>query len=211
MADFFDVCKEIQGHTLVTPDRLWNLWSWVNDTVQSLEGEIAELGSYKGGSAKLLARAIGNSRKIHIFDTFEGVPAELTDSTIDYVMGDHPHLNINWAGGVYQGGEWVASYENVKKFLRDCPSMIIHKGMVPDTLEEVKDETFCFIHLDMDIFQPTLDALRFFWERMPSNGVVMLDDYLHLSGVTSAIDIFAAEKNIKIINTCFMQCAIRKP
>jgi O-methyltransferase len=211
MADFFDVCREIRGNTLVTPDRLWNLWSWINDTVQSLEGEVAELGSYKGGSAKLLAKAIGHSRKIHIFDTFEGVPKELTDPKIDYVLEDHPHLNINWAGGVYQGGEWVAPYEKVKKFLKDCPSVIIHKGMVPDTLPEVGDDQFCFVYLDMDIYQPTVDALNFFWPRLVSKGVIMLDDFGHLQGVTDAITKFAEEKGVQIIHTCYMQCAIRKP
>jgi O-methyltransferase len=210
MSDFFDVCKEIQGRTLVTPDRLWNLWSWVNDTVQSLPGEIAELGTYKGGSAKLLAKAIGHSRKVHVFDTFEGVPTELTDPKLDFVMEDHPHLNITWSGE-YHGGEWVASYQKVKKFLSDCPSVVIHPGLVPDTLKEVEEEVFCFIYLDMDIYQPTWDALQFFWPRLVSQGVIILDDYGHLQGVTDAITKFADEKKVNIQHTCFMQCAIRKP
>lgn len=210
MADFFDVCREIRGNTLVTPDRLWNLWSWVNDTVQSLEGEIAELGSYKGGSAKLLAKAIGHNRKVHVFDTFEGVPAQLTSPEIDYVLEDHPHLNVHW-GGEYHGGEWVADYTKVKKFLKDCPSVILHKGMVPDTLPEVGDDQFCFVYLDMDIYRPTMDALRFFWPRLVSKGVVIIDDFGHLQGVTDAVTRFAEEKDVQIFNTCYMQCAIRKP
>jgi O-methyltransferase len=210
MSDFFDVCKEIQGKTLVTPDRLWNLWSWVNDTIQSLEGGVAELGTYKGGSAKLLAKAIGHSRPVHVFDTFEGVPVDLTDPTVDFVMEDHPHLNISWAGA-YHGGEWVASYDKVKKFLSDCPSLTVHKGLVPDVLQEVSEESFCFVYLDMDIYQPTRDALQFFWPRLVSKGVIMLDDFGHLQGVTDAIVEFATEHDLQIIPTCFMQCAVRKP
>lgn len=210
MLNFFDVCKEIQGRTLVTPDRLWNLWSWVNDTIQSLEGNIAELGSYKGGSAKLLAKAIGHSRKVHVFDTFEGVPAELTDVEHDIIMENHPHLNINWAGG-YSGGEWAASYEEVKSFLKDCPSIIIHRGLVPDTLTEIESEQFCFVYLDMDIYSPTMDALKFFWPRLCSKGVIMLDDYGHLQGITDAVNCFSAEVGSPIIHTCYMQCALRKP
>jgi len=211
MADFFDTCKEISGYTLVTPDRLWNLWSWVNDTVQSLPGEIAELGTYKGGSARLLSEAVGYSRALHVFDTFEGVPKELADPEKDYVMGDHPHLNINWAGGVYSGGEWAASYEEVKHFLRKCPNVVLHKGRVPEILEEVEPITFCFVYLDMDIGQPTLDALRFFWPRLVSKGVIIIDDYGHLQGVTDVVDSFAAEEGVQVINTCYMQCAIRRP
>jgi O-methyltransferase len=211
MADFLDVCKEIRGHTLVTPDRLYNLWAWINDTVNSVKGEVAELGCYKGGSAKLLAKAINNSRRVHVFDTFDGVPAELTDPDVDYVMNDHPHLNINWAGGKYQGGEWSASYNDVVNFLRDCPAIIIHKGMVPDSLRVVADENFCFVYMDMDIYGPTMAALEFFWGRLNSQGVIMIDDYGHLQGVTDAVNQFADLYNVEVFNTCYMQCAIRKP
>jgi len=211
MEDFFDVCKGISGRTLITPDRLWSLWSWVNDTVNSLQGDMAELGSYKGGSAKLLAKAIGHSRVLHVFDTFEGIPEELTDPQKDRIMEDHPHLNINWAGGFYKGGEWATPYAEVKSFLSDCPSVVLHKGLVPDVLKEVEDTTFCFIHLDMDIYQPTLDALEFLWPRLVSKGVIMLDDYEHLQGITDAITEFAREKELEIIHTSFMQCAVRKP
>jgi O-methyltransferase len=211
MRNFYDIGKKISGHTLVTPDRLWALWSWVNDTVQSLEGNIAELGVYKGGTARLLAEAIDNSRKIHIFDTFAGVPAELTDPKIDYVSEDHPQLNISWVGGEYHGGEWSASYDEVRKFLEGLKSIVFHRGMVPDTLSEVEDETFCFIYLDMDIYQPTVDALNFFWPRLVSKGVIILDDYKHLWGITEAITKFAEEKGVEIIHTAYMQCAIRKP
>jgi O-methyltransferase len=213
MADFFDVCKSIQGHTLITPDRLWCLWSWVNDTIQSVPGDIAELGSYKGGSAKLLSKAINNSRAVHVFDTFEGVPTSLADPENDYVLKDHPHLNIKWSGGVYSGGEWAANYESVKKFLGDCPSITLHRGMVPDVLEEVKDNTFCFVHLDMDIWKPTWDALNFFWTRMPVNGIIMLDDYDHLAGINKAVDLFLSRRHVneyEFYKTAFMQCALRK-
>jgi len=211
MYNFFDVCKEIQGYTLITPDRLWALWSWVNDTVMSLEGSIAELGSYKGGSAKLLARAIGQSRSLHVFDTFEGVPASMIDTKKDYVMEDHPHLNISWADGKYEGGEWVADYEHVKSFLQDCRCITPHKGIVPEILKEVENDKFCFVHLDMDIYEPTVAALEFFWTRLISNGVIICDDYRHLLGVTNAVEEFATKQGVKVLPTAYMQCAIRKP
>lgn len=44
-------------------------------------------------------------------------------------------------------------------------NIIIKKGFFPDTAVDIED-TFCFVHLDMDIYQSTMDGLHFFWSKM---------------------------------------------
>ena len=34
-----------------------------------------------------------------------------------------------------------------------------------------------FVHLDMDIYEPTIFALKFFNDRLVKGGVILLDDY----------------------------------
>ena len=48
------------------------LYNAVRDTVK-VPGDIAEVGVYRGGSAKLICEAKGH-KKLHLFDTFEGLP-----------------------------------------------------------------------------------------------------------------------------------------
>src|SRR3989338_2339911 len=47
---------------------------------KKIPGDIAEVGTYRGGSSKLIAIARGNesSKHLYLFDTFEGLPP-LTD------------------------------------------------------------------------------------------------------------------------------------
>src|SRR5258708_14722189 len=42
---------------------------------RNLEGDYAEVGVYKGATAKLICEAKGN-KFLHLFDTFEGLPQE---------------------------------------------------------------------------------------------------------------------------------------
>ena len=41
--------------------------------VKDLAGDIAEIGVYKGGTAKLICELKGN-KNLYLFDTFEGLP-----------------------------------------------------------------------------------------------------------------------------------------
>ena len=59
-----------------------------------------------------------------------------------------------------------------------------HKGYFPETAKGIEDK-FCFVNLDMDLYQPMLAGLEFFMQRMTAGGVILLHDYFHpdLSGV----------------------------
>lgn len=53
---------------------------------------------------------------------------------------------------------------------------IVRKGFFPDTAAEIED-TFVFVSLDMDLYMPTLEGLRFFYPRMVRGGIIVLHDY----------------------------------
>jgi O-methyltransferase len=46
---------------------------------------------------------------------------------------------------------------------------VIKKGYFPETAQGL-NETFCFVNLDMDLYQPTIEGLRFFYSRMTGGG-----------------------------------------
>src|SRR5665647_1277936 len=43
------------------------------EAAAKIEGDMAEVGTYKGGSAKIICEVKGNT-PLHLFDTFEGLP-----------------------------------------------------------------------------------------------------------------------------------------
>lgn len=188
---FMRTWQEVKDQTLLTPDRLWHLWVLSRATMK-LSGLMAECGTYMGGSARLLAKATNHTKWLSVFDTFEGMPEH-------YVLEDNG----------CKSGDLGCGLDRVRANLSDCPNVTLNKGIVPESLSCVKQETFSFVYLDMDLYEPTLSALQFFWPRVVGGGVILLDDYEHIKPVTSAIEEFSNYQR-RVHKTTEMQCMFVK-
>lgn len=77
------------------------------------------------------------------------------------------------------GAYGYLSLQNTIENLQNFPFDIIYiKGYVPEILNgnEVP-EVLDWLHIDLNASQPTVASLDFFWDRLRSGGVVLLDDY----------------------------------
>jgi O-methyltransferase len=156
-----------------------------------INGDIAEVGVYKGGSAFLICKVKGD-KFLHLFDTFEGLPKteEIDDS--------------------FYKGEYAASLEEVKHSLRECLNVYFYKGLFPTTAVPVKDKSFSFVHLDVDIYESTQECLKFFYPRLSRGGIIISHDYFFGKGVRKAFDEFFQDKPEPIIPISGSQCLIVK-
>ncbi len=153
--------------------------------VDNLDGDIAEVGVYKGRTAKLLALTCEKSNKnVHLFDTFAGMP------------------EVNPAkDNCYQKGDFSdTSLAEVQAFLSDCKNITIYPGFFPATAEPIKDKVFSFVHVDVDIYQSVLDCCRFFYPRLVSKGMMVFDDpgFADCAGAKIAVDEFFADKEYPV-------------
>jgi hypothetical protein len=147
----------VTDRTVITSDRLVTLALGVRNT-SHLPGEMAEAGVYRGGSAKLIS-IMNPNKRLHLFDTFEGIPED------DAMEGGH------------KKGEFSSKYEDVRAFLADDP-VEFHVGRFPNSASNLsRNVRFSFVHLDLDIYQSTADAIDFFWPRMVGGGIIAFDDY----------------------------------
>lgn len=180
---FAQLADEIKRHgrTRLDYNRLFVLWQAVNNIYQ-LGHEAAEIGSYKGGSARFIASALAQKDQyplIHVFDTFAGHPDFITPAL------DGPHLKGDFSD---------TSYEAVKEYLSAFRNIRIHQGAFEDTCTEVKDATFSLVHIDVDIYRSTVNCLEFFWPRLCDGGIIIVDDYgfVTCQGAKQAVDTFVA-------------------
>ena len=139
----------------------------------NVEGEIAEVGVFRGGSAKLIAEVKGD-RELHLFDSFGGLP-ELTEPD---------------PGPLFRPGQFHAREADVRRYLSSFTRVFIYKGWFPGTAERVAAMKFSFVHLDVDLFEPTRDALEFFYPRLSRGAVLVSHDYNYAAGVRRAFDEF---------------------
>lgn len=139
--------------------------------VADLPGDVADLGTYLGGTA-LVLRRLAPERHLHLFDTWEGNP-------YDDELCHH------------KKGEWKADLAGCKEVVGQGDKTYYHPGVFPYSQHNVDDDSdFCFVYVDMDTYQATKDAIRFFWPRLVSGGKLVLDDYNWpaCAGVKKAVD-----------------------
>ena len=152
---------------------------------EHLQGDIVECGVYKGASAYLMCESsLKTDKTIHLFDSFEGLsnPGDF-DGTYWQKGGLKMPENELFTS--------LSSYNNFK----------VYKGWIPNRFSDVSDINVSFLHIDVDLYQPTLDTLAFFYERMVPNGIILMDDYGFRScpGAKKAADDFFAAREEKIV------------
>jgi O-methyltransferase len=189
----FSVCKiRSETYMVLTLNEASQVFASVRDTTKIL-GDIAEVGVYMGGSAKIICEAKGN-RRLHLFDTFEGLPevSEIRDSA-------RFHKN-----------QYSCTLEYVKGLLSNYPNVFFYKGMFPSTADPVSDRQFSFVHLDVDLYESTKCCLEFFYPRMSRGGVIISHDYLNSKGVKTAFQEYFKDKPEPVLELTDSQCLIVK-
>lgn len=168
--------------SLMSEPEVHQLISAVIDTSQ-IEGDIAEVGVYQGGSAKIICQIKG-TKALHLFDTFNGLP---------------------YSDDIYKKGDYRSHYELVKRHFKKYHNVFIYKGIFPETAITIKKKTFSMVHLDVDVYKSTIDCLNFFYPRMNKGGIILIHDYIHSKGVTRAVNDFFKDKPeqmVQIDNQC---------
>ncbi len=160
-------------------DRKYTLAQLIRLTLD-LEGDVAECGVYTGGSAWLMCDAARSTGKlIHLFDSFEGL------SQPTALDGDY------WSRGGLRADESLVR-ENLKEF----GNFVLHRGWIPEPFREVAEGRFAFVHIDVDLYEPTRDATAFFFPRLSAAGIILFDDYGFATcpGARHAVDEFFAAR-----------------
>lgn len=183
-------------------------------TIVDIPGHIFELGVFKSASLVRLATfrdVLENdfSRKIVGFDAFGKFPTEGLKVDDDLKLIEH------FEGAAGHGLE----EPEVSKILKTkgFENFELVKGNVFDTLpkylEDHPETRLSFLHLDMDVKEPTDFALELLYERVVPGGLVVLDDYNAVSGETISVDNFIKGRGLKIEKLSFYNIPsfIRKP
>lgn len=178
---------ELEG---MNTDRRWMLSQLLRLT-QNVLGNTAECGVYLGAASYLIckfnAEHTENKRHHFLFDSFEGL--------------SEPGTNDN---KYWSKGDLSASEEAVRKALTGFPNTIYLKGWIPTRFAEVENKRFSFVHIDVDLYEPTWESMAFFYPRINPGGIILCDDYGFSTcpGATKAVDKLLQDKPEKMISLC---------
>lgn len=185
------------GRLTMNLPELYNIYRLLQRCA-NISGDIAELGVYRGASAKVIAEIKGK-KSLYLFDTFSGLPEidrenDLTITSTAFSQGGRESLALNQ-------GKFSAEYEDVRDYLSAYENILFHVGIFPDTTKGLEKRTFSFVHLDADIYSSTIAGLNFFYPRLSPGGILISHDYGTVScpGVKKAFDEFMLNKSEMLI------------
>jgi O-methyltransferase len=153
------------------------------------EGELVELGVYKGETAKLI-HYYCPERVLNLFDTFSGF--DLRD--------------------ISKENNQIKNSESVKQFKDTAEKLVldfispknnnvkIFKGYFPESINlNFKPKSLAFVHIDPDLYEPTKEGLNLFYPLLSRGGIMLIHDYNAWPGARKAVDEFFVDKNEFII------------
>lgn len=146
----------------------------------------AEGGVFQGEFSKEINRCFPDNF-LYLFDTFEGF--------------DKRDLDIEWKNAYSHSEAGHLGITSEKMVLEKMPfkdKVRIKKGYFPETVNGLEETRYFFVSLDFDLYQPTLDGLKFFYPRLVVGGCILVHDYFNTGyfGVEKAVKDF--EDNLKV-------------
>jgi len=172
---------------------------WLNflKITENLDGDVLELGVYKGGLTCITANYLKDNKsdkKVYACDTYSGIPY------------DDKFSNVNDAKDRFSDTSIQHVQEKLEEF--DVTKKVeLIQGLFEDTLyQKLSNHKFSLILIDCDVYDATKISLEFAYQHLTKHGIIMLDDYERaytkkpLWGATKAINEFA-QKNKLIIHT----------
>jgi O-methyltransferase len=119
------------------------------------------------------------TRTFHLFDTFAG-------------FSEKDLIYEKQQGGKYSTKEFSdTDLETVKKYVDAKENAIYYPGYFPSTATGLDNTKFSFVHLDADLYLPTIEGLKFFYPKLSAGGVIIIHDYNHTwDGIKKALNEF---------------------
>lgn len=207
LLELYDSCMR-DSATAVSPWKTFariqgaaNLARYFVHTLE-LDGARAECGVFQGFSALFACRAAAlksgrfDGTGFHLVDSFAGFSKPRAEDFIAMRSGDETRR-----APAFSEGDAAVSFEHVRAVFHDFPGVQFHRGYIPQVLAQLPDTRWAFVHIDVDLHEPTLASLEYFYPRMVRGGVIICDDYGSrlFPGARTAWEDYCAAKEIAFI------------
>jgi hypothetical protein len=176
--------------------------AWAAQNGLRLDGDFVECGVNKGGMASVVHQYTElhkTSRKFWLLDTYNGL--------------DERHLTEDEKRRGAAHWAYEECFDLVRRRFEPFPNVILVRGEVPGTLPQVTADRVAYLGIDMNCTEPEIAAATFFWDKMSSGAIMVLDDYGWSDHMEQklAFDKFARDRAVEILSLPTGQGLILKP
>jgi len=146
--------------------RCFELWDLVGEASKLPEGDLIEIGVWRGGTGCLIAKKCqlaGTAATVYLCDNFQGLVK----------AGD---FDTAWSDGDLADTSETSVLNLVGRL--NLGNVQICKGVFPEETGALfESKKFRFCHIDVGVYQSAKDIFAWIWGRVVPGGVVIFDEY----------------------------------
>ena len=193
------VIQPLLPYTMVTYDGLMSLVEITRHVQkEKIQGDLVEAGTWRGGAAGVMALAAlsvsGLVRKMHLFDSFQGIPEpDRKHDPIDWIVNDMKLPEAEALGRLRGIKALEAPRKDLEKVLFEICSypkekVAIYEGWFQETVPPAvrNIDAISILRLDGDLYASTQVCLEHLYPKLVSGGFLIIDDWC-LSGARQAV------------------------
>jgi len=139
---------------------------------KNLDGDFLECGVFKGFSSlflKFFEENLNNykAHNYYLIDSFEGL-SEISNE--DIPINENTYRN--------KKGNLKSNFDEVDTLFKQYHNINVVKGWIPEIFDKLdKNNRYKFVHLDVDLYKPTLDSLNYVYDKVIKGGIIITDDF----------------------------------
>jgi O-methyltransferase len=184
--EFCNVYQKVKANTLVDIYRCYELWDLVKQA-KHVEGDVLEVGVWRGGTGALIARAALGDKRVFLADTFAGVVKAGENDT-------------SFKGGEYADTSAQIVYDLLRSL--DLNNVQILEGVFPEDTYKSVSEKLSFVHCDVDVYSSAKDIVEWCMPRLAVGAVLVFDDFgfYGCEGVTTYCEELKRNTNFRFVH-----------
>jgi|LauGreDrversion4_2_1035121.scaffolds.fasta_scaffold75296_4 hypothetical protein len=187
-------CWPFEADSMIGVYRMVNIYESIKDVCERrIDGDFVETGVWKGGAC-VLANAVihelqqQNHRRVHVFDSFEGLPMPYMeqDSGDIHHTFDFLSVNLDYVKGVFSKYGYLTD------------NVVFRKGFFSETMKNTSDiSKIAVLRLDGDMYSSTIEVLEALYDKVSDGGLIIVDDWT-LPGAYNAVNDFLSSRGEQV-------------
>ncbi len=204
--EFLNNWRQIKNKSSQDKERNFTVYQLIkmhNKIFQGQSTNIIEFGTDRGGTLKTISNFTKENTNIFAVDSFgfhaEEIKKNISEFDTHYLGNYKPFTRKTR----FKDFDHKTMTDQINKALvkKNCKLDTLvgyFPNLTKDQMAKISDLKFSFVHLDFDLYQPTIDCFNFIKNRLEKNAIVLVDDYnlINQEGVKKAV----ADLNIDLNN-----------
>lgn len=200
--EFLSLYDRCAPFTMTSIERMYALYEALRYvSAAEVSGDVVECGVWRGGSSMLAALTLaqlGSSRRLWLYDTFEGMPPPGVHD-VQY-SGERAEESLDPSQRVAgASNDWAwATIDDVRANMASTGHADVQlvAGKVEESIPSRAPDAIALLRLDTDWYESTRHELEHLYPRLATGGVLIIDDYGHWQGARRAVDEYFRERPI---------------